>query len=233
MVLRVVVDDYNAGVNDGFDIDAFRANMNDGFHKTAHFNMAVTTPLGLIRNLVPAADPNRTDQGIDINDTLKKLSFNIEATELPGVSIATDEVRKYGIGNFERVPYVTTFKELDVTVRSDAEGHLYHFFQSWMKLVVNFDVRAGIRGASLGFRGAETYEVSYKSEYVSQASVVTYKGDGTQNIHIMFNNLYPIYLSPTSLNWNDNNIVKFQVKFAYSEWNMALNLTTTPINPPK
>ena len=217
-----IVDGAYLDTDKKFDINDFRSSIND-YHKTAHFNMILSIPQGLRGDL-------ESYMGEDINvlDVVAGLVFNIEATELPGVSIATDEVRRYGVGNFERKPYVTTFKELDITVRSDAAGSIYKFFQSWMKLIINFDGRYGRNGIT-GFRGASVYEVAYKATYATRATVATYDGAGDENLRINFNNIYPIYLSPTSLNWSDNNIVKFQVKFSYSEWNMDSNLF---VNPP-
>lgn len=201
-----------------FNIDNFRASIADnGYHRASHFSLVINTPAGMRNNIsqFPSADAVNLKE-ISVRDVVNKLVFQIESTDLPGIALATDEIRRYGIGNFERKPYVPTFAELDATVRSDANGDSIAFFQGWMQLITNFDNPS--RNSASGFNSASQYEVAYKSEYAVDANIITYNEQGEENIFITLVNLYPIFVSPSRLDWNDNNIVKFQVKFSYSEW---------------
>lgn len=230
---NIVVTGSSLTTDQKFDIDAFRANVQkNAYHRASHFNMILNVPEGLrgsFTTMGTNSDGSLKSSNTNFMDSVVNLVFSIEATELPGIALATDEIRRYGIGNFERKPYVPTFSELTAVVRSDESGDAYRFFQSWLKLIVNFDTKGGVINEATGFNGATMHEVAYKSNYAIDAKVITYDEGGDENMVVQFTNLYPIFLSPTSLDWTDNRIVKFQVKFTYSEW--FLQNRTTKIKP--
>jgi hypothetical protein len=152
-----------------------------------------------------------------------RIPFEVEATNLPGVAFATDENRRYGYGAFNLKPYVPIFDTLDMTVRSDSDGLLYNFFQSWMKLVINYDMGNGIGGQTglgSGKYGAGTpYEIMYKSDYVTSAVVSVYPPQGgNPTIIVNINDCYPIHIGNAQVDWSDQKLLKFPVTLAFSSW---------------
>jgi hypothetical protein len=197
-----------------FDISKFKSTMTNSYNRTNQFHLLLNTPPGLLSGGSKFANIN------------KKITFDIEKATMPGVSIVTDDIRRYGYGYFDRKPYATDFAEIDALIRSDSEGFNYSFFQSWMKLIINFDVQNSMSDFSngLGTNAGSSipYEVSYKKDYSTTAQFVNYNEDAAPSVVIEMRNLFPIYLGEVQYDWGDNNnIVKFPVKFTYSDWHIV------------
>lgn len=200
---------------ENFNINDFRTSIKKTYHRAAHFNVELPVPNGL--------KAVRGDSDREFESTNRILHFNIEATSLPGFALGTDENRRYGYGTTRLKPYVGIYDTIPITVRSDSEGKIYDFFQSWMKLIFNYDTRDGIDAGS-GFSTAKVgisrpYEVGYKSDYVSYAYINVYDEEGGDpTIKLALLDCYPIHLGTATLDWNDPNILRFPVTLAFSDW---------------
>jgi T4-like virus tail tube protein gp19. len=208
-------------MSDSFNISDFRTSIQKTYHRVAHFNMELPIPEGLrnaeSENLVSTKDPSRS-----FASTNRILHFNIETAFLPGIAFGTDENRRYGYGPTRLKPYVGIYDTIPITVRSDSEGKIYDFFQSWMKLIFNSDTRAGFNGA-VGFSNqfglSMPYEISYKQDYVTFANINVYDEEGGDpTIKLRLHNCFPIHLGNVSLDWNDPGIMKFPVTLTFSDW---------------
>ena len=206
-----------------FNISRFRSNIGNSYHRTVHYNMLVPCPTGLLN----AVTYQSTDNA-NFKDAPSRLFFDIEKTSMPGILLATDEIRRYGIGYMDRKPYVPDFEQLEVTVRSDGSGQNYDFFQSWIKLIINYDTQ-GNMNSNYGLGSVDTtgksvgaYEVNYRDDYAVNATIVAYNEDGNTAIETTMIKFFPIYLGEIQYDWSDTNqIVKFQVKFTFSEWTQS------------
>ena len=188
----------------GFNIQDFRSKITE-YHRSSNFHMLLNQPPGLQANLEGATD------------TLGKLHYLIESSTIPGIELATDEIRRYGFGAFQRKPYVPVFEPITAIVRSDADGSAYDFFQAWIKMIINYDTQKGIDSA--GRNGHKPYEISYKSDYAVDADIVSYDDSGNESIRVTMKEFFPIYLGDISMGWdNGNSIVKFPMKFTYTDW---------------
>lgn len=207
-----------------FDVSEFRSKVEGRYHRAAHYSMEVGFPQGLY-----AVDP---DFFPDIETAWKKLRFDIEASNLPGVAIATDDIRRQGFGAIEKMPYVPVFDSVDITVRSDVDGKAYEFFQTWMKLIVNFDERydlGGGTGITRDTRGITGYEVSYKSEYTADTSILVHDVvTDKPTIKVTLKDCYPLHVGNVPLNWAANEIVKFPVTLTFTDWFNEKNVTSYP-----
>lgn len=202
-----------------FSIDDFRSHLKKSYHRTAHYKVEFGIPIGLASNL-SEENASRLKEG------LKSVEFDIETASLPGIALGTLEDRRYGFGPYNLKPYTPIFDVLQLTVRSDSEGLNYDFFQSWMKLILNFDVRNGIDVGFLYALGSGSagsvpsgYEVSYKNDYASIANINVYDEEGgepTTSIQLL--NAYPIHLGNVGLDWSENRIMKFPVTITFASW---------------
>lgn len=210
---------------DSFNISKFKASIEKSYHRAAHFNMELTPPQGL-----RALDLDGSlAQGSSFFETTKKLHFNIESTNLPGFALATDENRRYGYGTTRLKPYVGIYDSLTINVRSDSAGRNYEFFQSWMKLIFNYDNSIGSMDTNNGFGlggRASVYEMNYKKDYSTIANINVYDEEGGDpTIMLYFSDIYPIHLGNATLDWNDPNILKFPVTLTFSDWYNGRNVT--------
>lgn len=228
---------------ESFNINDFKTSIMKSYHRAAHFNMEVGMPNGL-RAIESESYWNTNDASRSLNATNRILHFNIEATSLPGIALGTDENRRYGIGPTRLKPYVGIYDTIPITVRSDSEGKIYDFFQSWMKLIFNYDTRNGIDGAD-GFSSntsgqSMAYDVAYKKDYASTANINVYDEEGGEpSIKLYLIDCFPIHIGNAALDWNDTNILKFPVTLTFSDWynnreiaNRAVTSTDLPPLPP-
>lgn len=204
----------------GFDISEFRSGISNSYHRSSHFRMEIVGPNGL--SLEGGVSEENRHRLIDAS---MRMSFEIEATNLPGVAMGTDDIRRQGFGPFSKMPYAPIFDTIDITVRSDSDGKLYDFFQTWMKLVINYDYRHGMSvDGGLGARSNITsppgvYEVQYKERYRATSIISLFDELGEEpTIELTMIDCYPIHLGNVPLNWSSNDIVKFPVTLTFKDW---------------
>ena len=186
--------------------------------------MVVGIPNGLLSNI-----ENGPANGL--TSSSQRTVFEIETTNLPGVAFGTDEIRLQGYGPFTRKPYVSIFDTINIVVRSDTENITYDFFQSWMKLISNYDTSTGIAGSSTSLGSGRNsgigrpYEVAYSNDYTVNSIINVY--DPTSNepsLAITLLDCYPIHVGTIPLNWADNSIVKFPVTLTFTDWYQNKNI---------
>lgn len=198
--------------NQRFNIDNFRSNLSWGrYQKSTDFTMLID---GLPSGLTNIAKSNPR-----FNETMRDLVFRIEMTSLPGVSMATQEIRRQGIGPIEMKPYSPIFAPHDITVIGDGDGWVHEFFQTWLNLVINFDSGNSKTGTSQINSRQTWYEVSYKDSYKTNLTFVSYNTVGDEIIKVHLLEAYPIFLAPVEMSWSGvNNLVRFPVSLSYVDW---------------
>lgn len=210
-----------------FNIQAFRSQISKGFIRNSNFLTTFSLPLGFNQNMTG-------DASQELKATQRVVQFYVESSSVPGIGLATDEIRRYGHGNVTLKPYAPIFDTVDMLVRCDAEGKVYDFFQTWIKMIINTDTRISAADA-VGFNGAGAFEVNYKVFYQSQCDMVTYDDEGNESIHTTLRNAFPIYMGPIAMNWSDGaNIAKFPIKVTFEQWyqNREFAGTTTKAQTP-
>ena len=150
---------------------------------------------------------------------VNEFQFSAEATNLPGVSLATTEIRRHGYGVIEKKPYVPIFTDINVVFRLDQNAHIYSFFQTWMKMIINFDGRGSINSVTGALKGQAMYEVAYKDNYMSTIGITMMDQQGKEPIKIILTEAYPIFLGDIPLAWQaTNDYVKVPVRFTFKDW---------------
>jgi len=206
-----------------FNIEAFRAQVKDGHLRNSNFLATMTLPNGFRQNLT-------LDKDQEFSKTINRVQFYVESAPLPGIGLATDEIRRYGHGNVTLKPYAPIFDTLDIVVRMDAKGKVYDLFQSWMKLIINTDTRNSVVG-SIGFSSARAFEVNYKSDYSSIFEMTSFSDEGDAVIKTTMIGAYPTYMGPIQMSWADgSSIAKFPIKMCFEQWYQGQEIrgTTDP-----
>ena len=62
--------------------------------------------------------------------TANAISTFAEATNLPGMQLATSGVNRYGYGPIEQKPFMPLFSTCDMRILADNDGAMWTFFQS-------------------------------------------------------------------------------------------------------
>jgi len=205
----------------GFNVNEFRSEITKkGILKNNKFLVRMYAPRGFNSSL---------------SNTVRFLEFWCESANIPGVSLSATEVRRYGYGNIEKKPYVTMNNDVTMSFLGDAQGIIWTFFQQWIKLIVNYDMRNGITGSTGVTSGQAPFELSYKEDYAVDIHLSIFDDLGNEAIHVLLREAYPIFVGDIQLNWGDtNSIMRIPVTFAVYDWyneNFSQNSATGPSQP--
>ena len=198
----------------GFDVGQFIA-QSHGPARNNKFEVYFPMP----NALVSAGNPD------NINYVGNRVQMFIEETTLPGIALRTHDHRRFGYGPTEQRPYGAAFAPLPLQFRCDQGGQAFRYLASWARVACNYEFRDGMNKAT----GAATngnqypYEVAYKMDYAVDLEIVTYQDDGSESIHLILREAYPIYVgNEIGLNWrHKNGYIQIPVTMAYTDWKLA------------
>lgn len=202
---------------EGFNVENFRSAVSrKGMMKTNKFFVRMYAPRGMAGTSLPT--------------TARTLEFWCESTNIPGVSLNVTEVRRYGYGNIEKKPYVSQNNDVTMSFFGDADGVIWSYFQQWLRLIVNYDMRSGINTATGLIAGQTPFKLAYKEDYAVDIHLSVFNDIGEETIHVVLREAYPIFVGDVQLNWGDtNNIMRIPVTFAVYDWyndKLSINATT-------
>jgi hypothetical protein len=145
-------------------------------------------------------------------------TYRADTFTQPGVSMATTEVKRYGVGPIERKPYLPIFTDQTFSFINDSDGLIHKFFYLWMNGIVSFDELPRGNSQDDIFQKLP-FEVEYKDEYKTTLSLYVYN-EVQRNVGVIkLENAYPIFLGDVQRGWADQNqLVRFPVTFTYSHW---------------
>lgn len=218
-----------------FDINSFRTEINKNDMLPTHSYLVTFAPfrLGSEAN-VPLTEFVRYNSD--------KLILRCESAVLPSVQVLEEEnVRRYGYGPVEKVPYGMQFNDLTLTWLVDKRSELIEFFYQWMNTIVYYEtkgisqmsftneqltddpnIRGDGRAALSGYLG---YEVGYKDEYSCPVvRVRVYDRELNTVTEYILYDVFPMNIQSQNLAYTqENEAQKLTVTFAFT--NMS---TLTP-----
>lgn len=189
----------------GFSLSTFLTEINTkAVLDTSRHLMMFTLPKGLLTT----HDAN----------AVRQIVLRCEASSLPGISFAeSEEIRRYGVGPTEKHPYLPIFGAISTSYIVDGEGFIHSFFYDWMSYMVGFDSSQGMTHTNAF--GNNPYEVAYKDDYASTASVLMYNEKNDKIIEVKLNSAYPIAINAVPLNWsNTEQVMRLDVTWDYRDW---------------
>lgn len=191
-------------------ISGFRTTVDklNGLQRPNHFYVTIPNP--------------RVMQG-DIGPIL--LPFLTESCNLPGVQLATSDIRRYGYGPIEKKPYAPIFVDQQMSFLGDASGTVHKFFYKWLNSIVKYDEFPQGRK---GMNGARPFEVEYKREYAVDITISAIDEVDRKIMEIKLYDAFPIALGDVNMSWSQNDgYVSFPVTFSYYKWkrtDISINL---------
>lgn len=198
-----------------FNINEFKSNTTKtGFLRNNKFEIEIRFPKALTSVLGGLTGVQSTIN----SQTERTLKYWCEVGQLPGVSVATHEVRRYGYGPFERKPTTVTFKDINVTILSDGNGNNWDIFQKWIQYIHNFDLARAGNNTNTNF-GMRVFQTNYKINYATDISIKAYDDVGNVKIHLKLFEAYPIFLGDINLAWGDtNSVMRIPLTFTFYTW---------------
>lgn len=174
-----------------------------GFTRPAYFYIEIAPPLMMNEE----------------SNNARTLSFLCESANLPGVSLATSEIRRYGYGPVERKPYAPIFVDTTMTFLADASGVVQKFFYKWMNGIVKFDEMPYGPVGQAGFNTIAPFEVNYKEQYARDILITTVDESNNDIVNVRLRDAYPIFMGDINLGWGDtDSISRLPITFTYFNW---------------
>lgn len=144
------------------------------------------------------------------------IAYRSEQFNVPGVSIQTSDVRRYGIGPTMRVP-VGSVNSTTFTLNfiADQQGIYYQYFKAWMDYIVHFDGRQLQTMGNLDKYGTHNYEVEYMENYITDIKLVELDPKYNEITTTTLVNAYPVAIQDKQINWGNSGLMTFTVEFAF------------------
>lgn len=140
-------------------------------------------------------------------DILKDLTYLCEATEFPGRGLQTVDVRYYG-PSF-KMPFQTTYEDINMTFLCRTESYEREFFDDWMTII----------------NPINTFDFNYRNDYAARielyqfADVPDQSGDNPlAQYYFSIEDAYPILVNPQPITWADDQFLRLGVTFTYRWW---------------
>ena len=162
------------------------------------------------------------------SEETKLFSLRCDSVQLPGLAIASaDGPPRLGYGPVEKHPYNVNFEDISLTFIVDANSRVHRMLYSWVNSIVNFRSEGGqsLR-ASSGPMKSSAYEVGYRNRYAAQMQIDIYRDTGSDNNHektmsYTIYNAFPMAFPSSAMNWQDGEILKINIPFAYTDYTVA------------
>lgn len=196
---------------DGFNVNTFRSNItkNNGLLKNNKFMVRMFAPKGFLSS----------DAAQSLTETARYMEFWCESANIPGVSLNVNEVRRYGYGTIEKKPYASLNNDINMSFLGDAKGAIWTYFQQWLRLIVNYDMRKGIIAETGMMPGQSPFLMSYKDDYAVDIYLYVFDDRNNEILTIVLRDAYPIFVGDVQLNWGDtNSLMRIPVTFTVYDW---------------
>lgn len=144
---------------------------------------------------------------------VRKISLYAEGASLPGLSLATGDVTRYGYGPHEKVPYTIQTNDTTISFIGDGKGEIYKFFYNWLQGIVRADY--SVTSSQTSGNGLSAYEVEFKEDYKSTITITTFNEVGTPVFVYDLSDAFPLNVPDVALNWADSSMMQFSVQFAF------------------
>lgn len=169
------------------------------------------------------------------------LTYRNDGFSIPGLSIATSDIRQYGYGPTIKRPYGINYQDVTFNYILDASSNQHLLFYEWMNSIVNHG--ASIHDGKNAF-DLLPYEVGFHNEYVGDISIYFFdetfdnaknEYDGASKAKII--DAYPTFVGDIQYNWAGvDQLIRIPVTFTYRRWKLeraeyTLDRTTQTSRP--
>ena len=165
-------------------IQSFKAQLRNGGARSNQYTVSIILPPTLVANG---------------NDASRALSFLVNATSLPAVTI--DNINVPYRGRPVNVAGERSFAPWTVSVINDGDFLVRNAFEQWSDAIANFDSTNGIVDPT---------------QYQIEMSVIQLDRNGNAIKNYRFYDAYPTEISQIALSYDTPNVETFDVTFMYN-----------------
>lgn len=167
-------------------ISTFKSSFTQDLARPNRFDVEISPPLSLLWNV------GKFDN--------RKLKYRCEVANMPGRSLATMDRKTYG--PIEKLPYLTTYNDMDLTFIVDDGMDIKNFFETWIDSI----------------NPRFTNDFGFKDEYSSLITINQYNAQNQKTYSVELIQAYPISINQLDLDWSADGFHKLTVTFAYTYW---------------
>jgi hypothetical protein len=139
------------------------------------------------------------------NSSLSRyLALQCESAELPGRTLATQDVKIYG-PTF-KVPYQTQYGDMSFTFLCTNDFFERKLFDRWVEAIHPSDTN-NLR-----------YAKGNSTRYLTNIKIIQYDEFIKQIYAVELIDAFPIGIAPQSLSWSEENFHRLQISFAYQKY---------------
>lgn len=142
--------------------------------------------------------PNLVSMGNANN--IRTYCLFCDQTELPGLSYATTGIRTFG--EIRETPYDKNSETINLSFYVDANLDVKHFFDRWVNSIMNVRSRTW----------------NYYDDYISDVAITVMNKNKKSVYEVKLFECYPKAISPISINYANNEIMKITVTMQYKYW---------------
>jgi hypothetical protein len=217
----------------GFDILEFRSQLDDtGILQTNKYEVIITPPPGLTGSSITSVTGTANGgESTSFLDFTRDLSYRCIGATLPGVTLRTSDVNRFGTGILEKMPFSGAYTDIDLTFLCDRYGEVYNFWYGWLNYIFSVTGEEQSTGpVSQITPGRKFYTTEYKDNYSTNIMIMVYDNSGEASIVYTLYKAFPISINDTPLSWSDNNnTIKLSTRISFREWSLNESALVGPL----
>lgn len=201
-----------------FNINRLKENTESfGYVKRNKFEVFVQSP-----RIFQNSTLNINGREINVNNLNRIQRFRIEQVNAPGVSLLSSDVKVYGIGPTQKMPYGSQYFDTVFSVLLDRNTDLWDFWYNWVNAIFNFNGAEASGGNLITGQKTPTYTSRYKDEYATTIMIVIYNDLGERVKTINLFEAFPSSIREIPLSWDDNqNLLRLSISITYSSYTIV------------
>lgn len=159
-----------------------------GLMKSSRYTIMMAPPKTLLRN----------------NNDLRKVLLFCSAVSLPGVNLATAQLRTFG--EVREAPYDRIFDNVNMTFYVDQDMKVKNFFDEWVNSIQDTETR--------------TFE--YYNNYITNIYIQVEDARDDSRYMVELQECYPKQISPIQLSYENKEVMKLEVSMNFKYWRNEL-----------
>ena len=140
-------------------------------------------------------------------DFCRDFTYLCEVAEMPGRGFMNIDIRYYGPSH--KLPFQTTYEDMNLTFLCRAESIERQFFDDWMNNI----------------NPINSFDFNYRDDYKSEIDIFQFADYSDEDVgypsakyYITIHNAYPLLINPQPMTWGDDQFQKLIVSFTYTHW---------------
>lgn len=155
-----------------------------GLMKSSRYSILMTPPTSLIK----------------YNTDLRKILLFCSAVSIPGVNLATTQIRTFG--EVRETPYDRIFDNVNMTFYVDQDMRVKEYFDNWMNSIQDTETR--------------TFE--YYNNYITTILIYVEDARDDSRYLVQLEECYPKQINPIQLSYDNKDTMKLEVSMNYKYW---------------